>query len=104
MDANVQWAFEETHRQLPDDHHRLLCIGAWLFQANELTEVNWELYRLVFHEQLEEEREHFFAEMKRQWNTKEELEIQNVKQEWHNMIVSTSSTRVGGSGTDASGQ
>lgn len=96
-DETVKWAFEEMHRQLPDRHHKLLCIGVWMFQANPLTDVDWDFYRFTFHEALEEDRELLYSEMKDRWNShaKEDLNIQEVENEWRGMIVCVSSFGTG---------
>ena len=96
-DQTVQRAFEEVHCQLPDRHHKLLCIGSWMFQANPLTEVDWNFYRFTFHEALEEDREHFYSEMTDRWNlyAKEDLNIQKVENEWRGLIVRISSFGTG---------
>lgn len=89
----VQDVLREVHGMMPPEHHLVLCLGAWQFQANRIKLLSrpWEhFYRFAFVEKPGTSKRDIFAGMARNWNfasndPKTEEEITAI---WQGMIVS----------------
>ncbi|KFZ01724.1 hypothetical protein V501_09829, partial [Pseudogymnoascus sp. VKM F-4519 (FW-2642)] len=87
----VQDVLREVHGMMPPEHHLVLCLGAWQFQANRIKLLShpWEhFYRFAFVEKPGTSKRDIFAGMARNWNfasndPKTEEEITAI---WQGMI------------------
>lgn len=89
----VQDVLREVHGMMPPEHHLVLCLGAWQFQANRIKLLShpWEhFYRFAFVEKPVTSKRGIFAGMAKYWNSasNDQKTVEEITAIWQGMIVS----------------
>lgn len=99
---DVQDALKEVHAKMPNEHHELLCRGAWYFEANDMRILSspWqEFFRFAFRKEPAKEpmrrpkkgpktgEYYIFDEIARNWNS-ESKTGREIAFAWQHMFVS----------------
>ena len=92
-DKDVHDAFKKVHVQMRDEHHELLCYGAWYFQASKMRLLSppWqEFFRFAFKEEPGIEERRIFAQVASTWSSRSngKKTTEEISTMWKHMFVS----------------